>query len=135
MIIYTTRYIPEWSAGCAIGPFILIKPAYKDDAGLAAHERVHTRQWWLLALLALPLAALAHANGRPDLMGFAALALGLHPALYLASARYRLRCEVAAYRVQLGYYAADRRDKFAGFIASRYRLNVTPAQAFELLKD
>ncbi len=134
MIIYTTRYMPDWAAGCAIGPFILIKPAYKDDAGLVAHERVHTHQWWLLALLALPLAALAHVADRVDLMGYALLALALHHGLYLVSQRYRLHCEVQAYKKQLAYYADDRRLKFAGFIATRYKLKITTEQAYELLK-
>jgi hypothetical protein len=135
MVIYTTRYIPDWAAGCALGPVILIKPAYKADVGLLTHEKTHVGQWWHLTLLALPLAALCYATGRTDLLVYTPLAMCLHPLAYLVSDQYRLWCEVQAYRKQLSHYADDRRMKFAGFIASRYRLKVTTAQAFDLLKE
>lgn len=134
MIIYTNRFMPSWAAGCAIGPFILIKPAYKGDVGLVEHERVHVRQWLILALLAVPLAALVYFSGRQDLMGLSILALGLHPLAYLLSNQYKLFCEVQAYKKQMYYYLDDRSLRFAGFIATRYNLKITPDEALILLR-
>ncbi len=68
-MILTTRLIPAPHAAITLGPLILVRPEYRDDAGLIAHERVHQRQqrrgWWLPWLV-----------------------------LYLASKRFRLAQEV-----------------------------------------
>ena len=98
MIFYTNRFIPTGSAGCARGPVILIRPEYRYDKGLEAHERVHTYQWW-------------HT-------------LGLHSFLYLFSKRYRLRAEIGAYKEQLKWPPAvndsDRyKSKYASWIAAQ----------------
>lgn len=107
VIFYTDRFIPVWAAGCARGPFIFIRPRYKDDAGLLAHERVHVKQW---------------------LRTF-----GLHGLLYLLSDKYKLGAEVQAYKAQAACYPDDRRPAFAKFISENYGLAITPAAALELL--
>ena len=74
-MIYTLTYttdLPPNSNGCANGPIIRIRPAYKGDEGLKQHEICHVHQWWRT--------------------------LGLHSLLYLVSKRYRLRAEVEAAR-------------------------------------
>ena len=76
LLVYTDR-LPQNSNGCANGPIIRIRPAYKGDEGLKQHEICHVHQWWRT--------------------------LGLHSLLYLVSKRYRLRAEVEAYREQLKY--------------------------------
>lgn len=109
MIFYTERFIPAWAAGCARGPLIFIRPKYRDDVGLLAHEQVHVSQWFKT--------------------------LGLHPLFYRLSKRYRLWSEVQAYREQAKRYPDDRRLMFAVSIAANYKLSVTTEQAYELLKD
>ena len=96
----------DWQAGCAWAWIVKIRPKYRDDAGLLAHELVHVRQWWRLLIL--------------------------HPILYAWSKRYRLRCEVEAYREQLTYCSANR-DLFGYSIASRYGLEITAEEAAKLL--
>jgi len=97
LIFYTNKFIPASSAACARGPVIFIRPEYRDDKGLEAHEQVHVRQWWRT--------------------------LGLHSLLYLVSKRYRLNAEVEAYREQLRYPPASAdpdgyREKYAGWLAA-----------------
>ena len=108
IIIYTSRFIPLWAAGCTYGPVILIRPEYRNDKGLLEHERVHVKQW--------------------------IRTLGLHGYLYLFIKSYRLKAEVEAYKEQLKHYADDRTLLFAGFIAGRYELDVSVIEAVELLR-
>jgi hypothetical protein len=107
MIITTTRFIKKPHAGTTYGPFIFIKPEYKDDVGLLAHEKLHVKHFLL--------------------------SLGLSAILYRFSKRYRLWSEVQCYRVQLRYSPNDA-ELFASFIAERYDLDITKAEALEMLK-
>lgn len=107
LTIYTDK-LPDNVAGRTNGFVIRIKPSYRDDAGLLAHELVHVKQWWVT--------------------------LGLHSLLYLLSDRYKLWAEVQAYKEQAKHYADDRKPQFAGFISSNYGLDVTPEQALKLLE-
>ena len=107
MIFYTNFAVPKQHAACTRGPFIFIRPQHKDDKGLLAHEMEHVAQWWRT--------------------------FGLHSFLYLFSKRYKLKCEVEAYKVQL-LYSPYAHYKFAEFISKNYDLNITEAQALELLK-
>ena len=109
MIFYTNRFIPEFAAACARGPFIFIRPEYKDDLGLKAHEMEHVKQWLFT--------------------------LGLHSILYLLFSEYRLWAEVDAYKVQAEYYPDDRKPLFAQYIATKYKLNITKEDALKLLKE
>lgn len=108
MVFYTDWFIPAWAAGCARGPFVFIRPQYKDDAGLLAHEKVHVKQWLRT--------------------------LGLHGLLYWLLDKYKLASEVEAYKVQATHYPDDRRPLFARFIAMHYGLGITQQTALALLK-
>jgi|WetSurMetagenome_2_1015567.scaffolds.fasta_scaffold283328_3 hypothetical protein len=108
LTFYTTRFSRPEFAGRAFGPVIVIKPEYRNDRGLLEHEREHVRQFW------------SH--------------FPVHGLLYALSKKYRLRMEVLAYRKQLLFYPDDRTTLFAGYIASKYGLNITGAQAYELLR-
>ena len=108
-IIITERFIPSWAAGCAFGPIVLIRPKYKDDKGLVAHELMHVKQW--------------------------VFTFGIHGFLYLLSDVYKLWAEVQAYKKQATYYDDDRLPMFAGFISTRYDLNITPENALKLLRE
>jgi len=105
-VIYC-NLMPERFAGYTIGPIILIRPKYRDDAGLLAHEKVHVRQWM-----------------KNPLMGL----------WYLFSKDSRLAYEVEAYREQLKHYKDDKSATFARFISEDYGLEITPYQAQALLK-
>ena len=107
MISYTDN-IPEGFGGVSYGPYIRIRPKYRDDKPLLAHERCHQAQmarvgtltfWWR----------------------------------YLTSKAFRQASEVEAYKVQAQYYADDRRLLFASYIAKSYRLNITTEDAYKLL--
>lgn len=77
ILIYTDR-LPENSNGCANAFIIRIRPSHKDDRGLLEHELIHVKQFWCHGLL-------------------------IHSVLYRYNKRYRLKCEVEAYRKQLEY--------------------------------
>jgi hypothetical protein len=111
-VFYTNFAVPKGSAGCARGPLIFIRPEYKGDAGLLAHERVHVRQW-LRTIYTLGL---------------------LHSLRYLLSDDYRLACEVEAYREQARHYPDDRLRVFAWFISRDYGLSITADEAYAKLK-
>ena len=106
MIFYTNRFIPERAAGCARGPFIFIRPEYKNDIGLIEHEKVHVEQWYRT--------------------------FGFHSLLYLISKKYRLKSEVEAYKKQLEYSPREA-DLYALFISTNYNINITKDEAKKLL--
>ena len=100
-IFYTDRLIPAKFAGMTVGPFVFIRPNYKDDVGLLNHELTHVKQFWNNPLMVL---------------------------LYQFSKTYRLRYEAEAYKTQLEY-APGRLDLFAGYLVSKYNLQITLDQA------
>jgi len=102
IVFYSDRLVPEGFAGCTRAIFIFIRPQYKDDAGLHAHERVHVRQY---------------------LRSF-----GLMPFFYLFSEKYRYKAEVEAYRRQL-QVSPGRAEQYATFITTKYNLNVSYDEA------
>lgn len=106
MIILTNLFIPDRFAAFTLWPFILIRPEFKNDEGLKAHEEVHWHQTWTTCFL--------------------------HPLLYKFSKKYRLKAEVEAYREQLTY--GGKAEEFAEFLATKYDLDITKEQALELLK-
>lgn len=108
MIIYTDHLIPARFAGYTIAFIILIRPAYRDDAGLLAHEQTHVKQFWR--------------------------SLGVLPLLYEISKYWRLKLEVEAYRAQKACYPDDRRPQFAQFLATKYGLDITAQDALKLLQ-
>jgi hypothetical protein len=109
LTFYTNFGVPEGSAGATRGPVIFIRPEKRGDEGLYRHELAHVRQ---------------------SLAGL----LVVHALLYLLVPRYRLWAEVQAYREQSRYYLEDRIPLFARFIAEKYRLNITAAEAEKLLR-
>jgi hypothetical protein len=107
LVFYTSK-LPDRVAGRAHGPVILIKKKYRDDKGLHAHEMCHAWQWYLTLML--------------------------HSLLYKLSTKYRLWAEVQAYKKQLKYSPGNE-SKYAGFIAERYRLDVTMEEAERRLME
>mgnify|MGYP000016941729 CR=1 FL=1 len=106
---YTDRFIPSAARACAKGPFIFVRPQYRDDRGLLEHEKVHRSQW--------------------------IRTLSLHSWLYLFVPEYKLAAEIEAFREQARWYDDDRLPYFAKIISTRYGLNVTEEAALKLLRE
>jgi hypothetical protein len=106
-IIYTNKFIPSRFAARSIGPLILVRPKYTGDKGLIEHEKVHVKQYWLT--------------------------LGLFGIPYNLFKKFRLICEVAAYKEQLKHYDTDKTQLFAYHLATLYNLDITQEKAVELL--
>lgn len=106
MIFYSAHLVPAGFAGWHVGPLIFIRPEYRHDAGLLAHEKTHVRQF----------------RRRPF----------THMIRYRWQRSYRLACEVEAYREQLAHNP-QHAALYAGFIATRYGLKVSPARALAML--
>lgn len=101
-IVIHTDLMMGTAAGKALGPIILIRPAYRGDAGLLAHEVEHVRQFWATA--------------------------GLHLVLYPLVRRYRMWAEARAFarQVQHGAALADMAERMARPV---YRLRITQERA------
>lgn len=140
LTIYTDR-LPEWAGGQARGPLVLIRPRYRNDSGLHAHEAEHVRQWYIAwaicTALVLPVAA-ALGAGEAWMIVLSSLGMTAHGALYHLVRRYRAWCEARAYAIQAQHPDAhgqrlrieDAADMMA---ASRYDLGITPAHAAAMI--
>ena len=106
-LVFYVDTLPKTFGGMAMGPIILILKRLENDEGIRQHELVHVRQWLFT--------------------------LGLLPILYYFTPKFKLWCEVQAYRKQLQYYADDRSWQLAGFIATKYGLKITQYDAQILL--
>lgn len=134
--LYTDN-LPAGMGGCANGPVIRIRNKYRDDTGIHAHEAEHVRQWYAGVLIGV-LVALAILLTSTNWSAWWPVALtsglGLHPLAYRLLPRYRLWAEARAYRIQLRHYTDDRSGLFAGFLAGRYNLTISRAEAAAILK-
>ena len=108
LVFYTNFGVPAGAAGCARGPLIFIRPEYRGDAGLLAHEKLHVWQW--------------------------VRTLCLHSFMYGLSDRYVLKSEVEAYQAQAKHYPDDRMPLFARYIANDYGLRISVAEALARLR-
>ena len=137
IIRYTDDMPAPWVGGYARWFYIAIRPKYKDDKGIHAHELEHVKQWWITTILA----ALAIAGGlyytqaAPGLYSLVGLSLAVFQVLYSFFPRFKLKMEVLAYREQLKHYKDDRTALFAKFISTKYGLQgVSPEYAERLLR-
>jgi hypothetical protein len=127
---FYNNFVPKGHGAWALGPLVFIRPKYRGDKGILAHEKLHVVQWAACCLLFLvPFAAIGYATG----IHFELASLLMFWVFYLIPA-FRLRVEVAAYRVQADCYDDYRLDHFAGFISTKYRLKITPTDALKLLR-
>ena len=145
VIFYTDR-MPDWSGGITQLFVIRIRPEYKDDEGLEAHEMLHVSQFWRLAWLGMlpwfiwagvafctgnTLSLTEWAEGMKWLNAVVPISIilfFLHPHLYTLSKRYREWSEVAAYREQLKHPPAKSNPEryakiFCHALAAKYKLN------------
>lgn len=132
-IVQYTDNVPAPHGGVTYGPWVRILPKYRGDAGLLAHELVHVKQFWIGLLAALPWLYTLFTLQPSDALRAYAVAVGLIVvALFAMRKRLILMAEVAAYKVQMTY-APHAALIFAGFISTRYGLDITPDAALKLL--
>jgi hypothetical protein len=131
LIFYTDKIK---HAGEVRGPVVFIRPQYREDKGLHAHELVHVRQW--LVATALAVVGLYAVGVGLDLGAILCpAAVAAHGVLYNVSDDYRLYCEVEAYAEQAEHYPDDRVDLFGKFVAEDYNLDISAAEAAELIRN
>jgi hypothetical protein len=118
----------DGAAGCARGPFILIRPEYESDFGLYEHELMHVKQWAVVTLISTIVLVVLFSLmvDAPAFPLMVVAASGVYRALYGISPKFKLWAEVMAYKKQLSYYTDDRSELFAGFITNNkiYKLKV-----------
>lgn len=131
MTIYTDRFMPDWVGARAIGPFVLIRPRYRSDEGIHAHEYTHVKQWakWaVLWVILVTLALLALPEASQFIMPFYGLSVGIFPLMYAMVKSFRLESEVEAYAAQVK--AGADLDKMAKHLANpNYGLGVSELEA------
>lgn len=140
LTLYTDR-LPADVGGQARGPLVLIRPRYRNDGGLHAHEAEHVRQWYIAwaicAAAVLPVAA-ALGAGEAWMIVLSSLGMIAHGALYHLVRRYRAWCEACAYSIQTQQPDANGQrlrieDAADMMAASRYDLGITPAHAAAMI--
>jgi hypothetical protein len=114
-MIYSLKYtdkMKEGLGGYARLWFVRIRPKYKDDQGILAHELEHVRQWWC------------------NPIG--------HGLMYLFIKSYRRWAEVRAYKIQLALPPANGGEHFlkhfAGALSTKYGLKISVEEAERLLR-
>jgi hypothetical protein len=130
--IHYTDNLPEGVGGTANGPYVRIRPKYKDDKGLHQHELEHVKQWWIATIVSAVLLAAGLWHFQQPLWQ-AIASVGTHGVLYKFIPAYRLWAEVQAHKVQLDY-APHALKHFAKRIATQYGLGITVEQAEKLLE-
>ena len=108
-IFYTDRFIKDDSAGEAIGPFIFIRPSYRDDLGLLVHEQTHVKQCWRH----FPIFGL----------------------LYRLFRHRRMEFEAEAYAAQAKCYPDDRVPRLARRLVECYDLGVSQEVAERAIRE
>jgi hypothetical protein len=131
ILIYTDS-LDEGIGGQANGPVVRIRPKYRDDKGLHAHELEHVKQWWIATILSAALIAAGLYHFQEPLWG-AIGSIGVHGLLYKLVPAYRLWCEVQAHKVQ-AEYSPQSIAFFAQRIATMYGLNITAEEAEQRLR-
>lgn len=107
-LTFYTNLFPRRFAGYTFGPLILIRPQYRGDAALLAHEQAHVRQFWRS-------------------WGTAGLWYWLSPAA-------RLRYELEAYRAEVRV-APEHILQSARHLCDLYGFTLTMAEAVALLRQ
>lgn len=108
-VFYTERFVRKGMGGIVFGPFIFIRPKYRNDVGLLEHEKVHVWQFWRT--------------------------WGMYLILYNLSKTWRLWWEVEGYKEQMKHSVVDRSYLYANFIALKYRIPVSVEEARRLLNQ
>ncbi len=136
--VYTDD-IPAHSAGVAKMFVVIIRPEYKSDKGLHEHEYMHVKQWYLTSLLfcaVIFMYCFQYAGLSIEESGlYSSFGIIAYTLMYGTIPRFRLWCEVQAYRKQLKYCAVDESARFGKFISTAYDLDITAEAATKLLRQ
>jgi hypothetical protein len=140
-LIRYTDDMPQWMGGYAKWFYIAIRPKYKDDKGIHAHELEHVKQWWIVTLLtaAIICGLVWYTQAPIAYYQYAGISVAMLDLLYSSVDRFKLQCEVWAYKAQLRVNAEqgvkDYTKLYAGWIATKYGLSgVTAERAERLLR-
>lgn len=134
LVIYTDR-LPDGVAGAANGPLVRIRPEYRGDAGIHAHEYQHVIQWYqegALGMVLVALLALAASVHWPLALAIAPAGMAGHSLGYALCTSHRLWCEVQAYRVQMRH-GLDLDTAALRLMSPRYRFGLRRQDALRLL--
>ena len=108
-LVIVTNLMPKRFDAYTFGFFILVRPQFKDNAALIAHEATHVKQFWRT--------------------------FGLAGLFYWLSNKKRYEHELEAYRAQLAL-SPHSEGRFATYLATNYGLDITVAEAkADLLKS
>lgn len=131
LTIYTNHFLPEWVGARAIMFLVLIRPKYRDDKGIHAHEYTHVRQWYKwtgLALLMFLIAGLSIPDYWQNIASASVLSTAVFAILYKFSTSFRLEAEAEAYAAQVK--AGADLDKMAKHLANpNYNLGISELEA------
>jgi hypothetical protein len=134
-LTFYTNNIQAGFAATAQAFVVKIKPEYKNDSGIHAHEYTHVKQWYRLLFIWLTAFAVAYFGGivPNEYLPLALVGVGLHGLLYLLIPSYKLETESEAYAEQVKHGADI--DKMAFHLATWYGLDITQAQAKAEIED
>ncbi len=137
LTIYTDRFMADWVGARAIMFLVLIRPKYKDDKGIHAHEYTHVKQWYrwggLWALL-VTIALFIFPDSVQVIVPFYALSICLFPLMYVVIPSFRLEAEAEAYAAQVNA-GADINDMAHRLASPNYKLDISDEEAAMLLLE
>ncbi|CCO46709.1 conserved hypothetical protein [Vibrio nigripulchritudo SOn1] len=116
---YHVRYsnkMPAWQQGNSRLFIITLRPETIGDQGVLAHEKCHVKQWWCWFIpLFLFGWTIMYTLGHTMIGLIASSAIlggstAIHPILYRLIRRYRLWCEVEAYKAQIKFGSYPNND-------------------------
>lgn len=133
--MYLITYTNNVKHGSAKMFIIRINPDKKDDKALLAHEIEHVKQWYTGLILSLIPASYCVLNSLYE-WAFLSVAIGasFHGLIYKFIPKYRLWCEVQAYKKQLELLPDGLEERVAEIITTDYNLDITQQEALRLLK-
>ena len=117
---------------------ITLRKDQKGNKHVLAHEVEHVKQWYMMFIPLIVAAVFTLYFATAVIVacfGYALLgsAIALHPLLYQYNRRYRLYCEVKAYKAQIkaGY---EERLAVRSLMHRSYRFNLHRQDAIKLLR-
>jgi hypothetical protein len=133
---YSDNIDPKFG-GYAIGPYVRIRPKYKNDVGLHVHEYEHVNQFWIGTILSAILIYIGlYVFKAPyDYYPVLFASLGAHGNLYKFYEPYKVYCEVVAYSKQLRVYG----DKVVPewvirALTTKYGLSITRQEVIDKIQ-
>jgi hypothetical protein len=133
-LIRYTEDLPSHAGGTASWFVVRIRPKYRQDKGLHAHELLHVAQWWVATIVsAVLIAGVCWHFGHPFWWVLASpLVFDL---LYSYVHPFAVWCEVKCYQEQAKHYADDRMAAFAKFMSTKYHFDISYDRALRLLNQ